>query len=451
MSAKWRSLCSRSNLNLAYTLRNGQSFCWRLNRESEFSSVLDGKVISLREHGDSVEYFVHKPISDEPMNTLSANDTAVLTLPADGKKRPREVTGNEQVLPIANVKRKKEKRIEVTEGEGEEDEVDDSTLQILRSYFQLGGLSASDRSTNVNPTEEDILSRLYKEWAKADDRMRIIVEALPGMRILRQPPVECLFSFICSSNNNISRITQMLEKLRQRYGTKINVNDAPSSTISSPTSSSLSESSQTISTFYSFPTVEALSAASEEELRGLGLGYRAKFVRATAIALSSKGGEDFLISLRSKPRKEVQAALLEFVGVGMKVADCVALFSLDQSDCIPVDTHVWNIACCYFDRTLVNHKSLTPTVYEKVGDIFRTRYGASHAGWAHSLLFAAELPSFRSKLPSGMQSEMTQFKDDEKARKADATAEKKKRKKLQEVGKEVDEQEVVEKEELSKV
>jgi N-glycosylase/DNA lyase len=218
------------------------------------------------------------------------------------------------------VKRKKEKRIEVTEGEGEEDEVDDSTLQILRSYFQLGGLSASDRSTNVNPTEEDILSRLYKEWAKADDRMRIIVEALPGMRILRQPPVECLFSFICSSNNNISRITQMLEKLRQRYGTKINVNDAPSSTISSPTSSSLSESSQTISTFYSFPTVEALSAASEEELRGLGLGYRAKFVRATAIALSSKGGEDFLISLRSKPRKEVQAALLEFVGVGMKVA-----------------------------------------------------------------------------------------------------------------------------------
>jgi N-glycosylase/DNA lyase len=277
--------------------------------------------------------------------------------------------------------------------------------------------------------------------------MRIIVEALPGMRILRQPPVECLFSFICSSNNNISRITLMLEKLRQRYGTKINVNDALSSPISSSLSSSSFESSQTISTFYSFPTVEALSAASEEDLRGLGLGYRAKFVRATAIALSSKGGEEFLMSLRSKPRKEVQVALLEFVGVGMKVADCVALFSLDQSDCIPVDTHVWNIACCYFDRTLVNHKSLTPTVYEKVGDIFRTRYGASHAGWAHSLLFAAELPSFRSKLPSGMQSEMTQFKDDEKARKADATAEKKKRKKQQEEGKEVDEQEVVEKEE----
>lgn len=34
----------------------------------------------------------------------------------------------------------------------------------------------------------------------------------------RQDPVECLFSFICSSNNNIPRITLMLDKLRRSYG-----------------------------------------------------------------------------------------------------------------------------------------------------------------------------------------------------------------------------------------
>jgi 3-methyladenine DNA glycosylase/8-oxoguanine DNA glycosylase len=33
--------------------------------------------------------------------------------------------------------------------------------------------------------------------------------------------VECLFSFICSSNNNIPRITLMLARLRARYGTPI--------------------------------------------------------------------------------------------------------------------------------------------------------------------------------------------------------------------------------------
>lgn len=423
---KWRSLCSRSNLNLAYTLRNGQSFCWRLDQD-EFSSVLNNRVISLREKGEFVEYFVHRPVSDEPKESV-ASDPIGLALPLDGKKRTRDASDGER--GVTNVKRvKKGKRSEAEEDiEEEEEEGEDNTFEILRSYFQLGSMGSSSgkgqsgSASSALKAEDDILARLYTEWAKADDRMRVIVEALPGMRILRQPPVECLFSFICSSNNNISRITQMLDKLRQRYGTRITVEDAPS------TLPALSESSTKVSTFYSFPTAEALSAASEEDLRGLGLGYRAKFVRATAIALCSKGGEEFLMSLRSKPRKEVQTALLEFVGVGMKVADCVALFSLDQSDCIPVDTHVWNIACCYFDRTLVSHKSLTPTVYEKVGDIFRSRYGASHAGWAHSLLFAAELPSFRSKLPTGMQSEMMQFKDDEKARKADATAEKKKKK-----------------------
>ncbi len=34
----------------------------------------------------------------------------------------------------------------------------------------------------------------------------------------RQDPAECLFSFICSSNNNIARITLMLDRLRSTYG-----------------------------------------------------------------------------------------------------------------------------------------------------------------------------------------------------------------------------------------
>ena len=93
----------------------------------------------------------------------------------------------------------------------------------------------------------------------------------------------------------------------------------------------------------------------------------------------------------------MQEELLGFTGVGRKVADCVALFSLDQTGAIPVDTHVWQIACRDFDVNLVNAKSLTPKIYNRVGELFRGRFGM-HAGWAHSLLFAV----FKSKGPTAL-------------------------------------------------
>ena len=39
--------------------------------------------------------------------------------------------------------------------------------------------------------------------------VQLITDRFPGIRVVRQDPVECLFSFIASSNNNISRITQV--------------------------------------------------------------------------------------------------------------------------------------------------------------------------------------------------------------------------------------------------
>lgn len=39
-----------------------------------------------------------------------------------------------------------------------------------------------------------------------------------------------------------------------------------------------------------------------------------------------------------------------------QVADCVALFSLDQTASIPVDVHVWRIACRDYDSSLVECK-----------------------------------------------------------------------------------------------
>ena len=370
----------------------------------------------------------------------------------------------------------------------------------LRDYFQLPWC----------------LTKLYTSWSAHDERLRTIAQCLPGLRVLRQDPVECLFSFVISSNNNISRIILILNRLRATYGTHLLTLPAASSNASgaSPPRASSSSSSSSLSVaetlfdsdddaeaeeavdrtpkkaakttksaaavrsatassatkqtqtagaasgdqhFYSFPPLGALALASEEELRALGLGYRARFVRETAAALLARGraaafdGDEaagratgaaatgaaaeaiddtavaaveaashaWLTGLRSPDltRGAVAQELLAFTGVGQKVADCVALFSLDRRDVVPVDTHVWQIACRDYEPTLREAKSLTPAVYERVGDLFRTRFGAE-AGWAHSLLFAAELPAFKALLPVAMQREMDEFAKLEKRRKA---------------------------------
>ena len=118
------------------------------------------------------------------------------------------------------------------------------------------------------------------------------------------------------------------------------------------------------------------------------------------------GGKEYLLSLRKQSdSKAVQEELIQFSGIGRKVADCVALFSLDQHNAIPVDVHVQHIASRDYDPTVLDGaKSLTPTIYQKVARLFQDRF--EYAGWAHSLLFVAELKSFRDVLPAEMVADM---------------------------------------------
>ncbi|KAH8050664.1 8-oxo-7,8-dihydroguanine DNA N-glycosylase [Aureococcus anophagefferens] len=234
-------------------------------------------------------------------------------------------------------------------------------------------------------------AELYGGWSRADARFAKIATVVDGARVLRQDPLECLISFICSSNNNIPRITLMLGRLRELCGDVAAVPGGAGMEASEPRT---------------FPTLERLCG--------------------TARHVRDKGGDAWLAGLRNADRADVKVALLECAGVGPKVADCVALFSLDQADAVPVDTHVWRIARRDFDPTLDDVASITPKVYDRVGDLFRDRF--DNAGWAHTVLFAAELPLFADKLPEDVAAEMRAFRA-ERRDAADATPPKKQPKK----------------------
>ena len=86
-----------------------------------------------------------------------------------------------------------------------------------------------------------------------------------------------------------------------------------------------------------FPTPERLAAASEEELRSLGCGFRAPYLMKTTHAVVT--GEFPMDPLFSLPIAEARSLLMSLPGVGPKVADCVLLFGAARFDAFPVD--VW--------------------------------------------------------------------------------------------------------------
>ncbi|CAM8936320.1 unnamed protein product [Rhodiola kirilowii] len=219
------------------------------------------------------------------------------------------------------------------------------------------------KSRNADEAEKDLLdflnaeicmADLWKEFSASDNRFAELAIYLGGARVLRQDPLECLMQFLCSSNNGIVRITRML------------------------------------------------SEVSEKELRDAGFGYRASYIVSTVKALQSKsgGGLEWLASLRTVQLKDAIDALLTLKGVGPKVAACVALFSLDQHDAIPVDTHVWKVGTTYLLPELAG-TSLTLKQSLRVADAFISKYG-KYAGWAQNLLFIAELPAQRLLIPDSL-------------------------------------------------
>lgn len=221
------------------------------------------------------------------------------------------------------------------------------------------------------------LCEIWEEFKASDPRFAELATCLEGARVLRQDPLECLIQFICSSNNNIQRITKMVDFLSSLGNYLGNVGGYD---------------------FHKFPNLEQLAMVSETELREAGFGYRAKYIIGTVKALQSKpcGGLQWLAALRKLDLVEAVDALATLPGVGPKVAACIALFSLEQHHAIPVDTHVWKIATRHLIPELAGSR-LTPRLYKRVADAFLTKYG-KYAGWAQTLLFIAELPSQKSLL-----------------------------------------------------
>ena len=167
-----------------------------------------------------------------------------------------------------------------------------------------------------------------------DTYLSAAVQCGKGIRILRQDLWEMIITFLISQQNNISRIRSCIERLCVRYGEKLKAGDTE---------------------YYSFPTPQQLSGATEEELRRLGMGYRARYIVETTRSILE--GEVSLEKLyQMKYYRRARKELMKLSGVGEKVADCICLFALHHMDAFPIDTHIRQVLNEHYRRGFPNRR-----------------------------------------------------------------------------------------------
>ena len=145
-----------------------------------------------------------------------------------------------------------------------------------------------------------------------------------GIRILRQDRWEALCSFIISQNNNIPRIKKIINTLCSRYGDPVDEKGM----------------------HYSFPSPRRLAALSVEELYGVSMGFRAKYVYDAACKVSTKEIDFSYIDSLDTP--SAMEYLCRIKGVGPKVALCTLLFGFERLDAFPVDVWVKKVLEKYY-------------------------------------------------------------------------------------------------------
>lgn len=159
-------------------------------------------------------------------------------------------------------------------------------------------------------------SKIKAELANKDDVMRKAVEFGHGIRLLKQDFWETLISFIISANNRIPMIKKVVENISRKYGKILEPENLK---------------------YHSFPSAIELSLAQIEDLEGCKTGYRSKYIFLTTQAWINKVVD--IDMLGGMETKEARKALMNFPGVGAKVADCVLLFTGTKYNVFPKD--VW--------------------------------------------------------------------------------------------------------------
>ena len=229
-------------------------------------------------------------------------------------------------------------------------------LALIRDYFRL----------DVD------LATLAREFLAADATSAPRWQTFPGLRVMRQDPVECLFSFLCTPAAPLHRIRRCITGLCRDVRRPFPASVARGDALRLPARRS------------------RWRRRPSTDMMPLGLGFRARLHQSHGPARAGEGGAALAARPAARPLPR---------GQGGADAPCRASARRSPTAC----------ACSRWTRTRPSPwtrtsarspsgttwnapatQSLTRAAYAQIGDLLRARFGPM-AGWAQQYLFFDDL------------------------------------------------------------
>ena len=172
-----------------------------------------------------------------------------------------------------------------------------------------------------------------------------------GMRLVKADPWQTAVCFIASQYNNIKRIRQIIGRLAQKFGERLENQ-------------------------YLFPSCDSIASSSAEQLKACGLGFRAEYLLEFANACKN---DNVLERLKGSNYTDAKKELMKFKGIGDKVADCILLFGYGKQEAFPVDVWIKRIV----EKEYFKGRRQSINAIHKFAE---DKFGA-YAGYAQQYLF----------------------------------------------------------------
>ena len=177
----------------------------------------------------------------------------------------------------------------------------DNLENIIKEYLDL------------NRNYLEIINTIKKQ----DKKLSFCLDNSLGLKIIKQNPIECIISYVISQNNSVRNIANSLNLISKNYGEKFIFKG---------------------NIYYLFPTLDKLSTITLDNFRSCKVGFRDKYLVEIIKKIVSK--ELDINNIYNMNSLDALKYLMNYKGVGMKVASCILLFAYQKFDVYPVDTWV---------------------------------------------------------------------------------------------------------------